>query len=95
VDCARLFALVAVARADGLIAAFDANYHYEFWRPVTAIRNGDIDDNPAIERDAAWQPFEATPMHPEYTCAHCIESASLAGLVQAVFGTAEMPDVST
>jgi hypothetical protein len=89
-----LFALVAVARADGLIAAFDANYRYEFWRPVTAIRNGDIDDNPAIERDAAWQPFEATPMHPEYPCAHCIESASLAGLVQAVFGTAEMPDVS-
>ena len=76
VDSARLFALAAVARADGLIAVFDAKYHYEFWRPVTAIRNGDIDDNPATERDAAWQPIDATPMHPEYPCAHCIESAA-------------------
>jgi hypothetical protein len=94
IDCARLFALTAVARADGLIAVFDAKYHYEFWRPITAIRNGDIDDNPSTERDAAWQPIDATPMHPEYPCAHCIESAAVAGVVQAVFGTAEIPEVS-
>ena len=94
IDCARLFALTAVARADGLIAVFDAKYHYEFWRPVTAIRNGDIDGNPATERDAAWQPFDATPMHPEYPCAHCIESAAVAGVVQTVFGTANIPEVS-
>ena len=94
IDSSRLFALTAVARADALIAVFDAKYHYEFWRPITAIRNGDIDGNPATERDAAWQPIDATPMHPEYPCAHCISSASLAGVVQAVFGTAEMPEVS-
>jgi hypothetical protein len=94
IDCARLFALTAVARADGMIAVFDAKYHYEFWRPITAIRNGDIDDNPSTERDAAWQPIDATPMHPEYPCAHCIESAAVAGVVQAVFGTAEIPEVS-
>jgi hypothetical protein len=94
VDCARLFALTAVARADAFLAVFDAKYHYEFWRPVTAIRNGDIDDNSATERDAAWQPIDTTPMHPEYPCAHCISSGSLAGVVEAVFGTAEMPEVS-
>jgi hypothetical protein len=94
IDSARLFALAAVARADSLIAVFDAKYHYEFWRPVTAIRNGDIDNNSATERDAGWQPIDTTPMHPEYPCAHCIESASLAGVVQAVFGTAEIPEVS-
>jgi hypothetical protein len=94
VDCARLFALASVARADSLIAVFDAKYHYEFWRPVTAIRNGDIDGNAATERDAAWQPIDATPLHPEYPCAHCIESASLAAVVQAVFGTADIPEVS-
>ena len=55
---------MAVARADALIAVFDAKYHYEFWRPVTAIRNGDIDDNPATERDATWTPTAETPMHP-------------------------------
>ena len=94
VDSARLFALAAVAREDALIAVFDAKYHYEFWRPVTAIRNGDIDNNSATERDAAWEPIDATPMHPEYPCAHCISSASLVGVMEVVFGTAEMPEVS-
>jgi hypothetical protein len=51
---ARLFALVAMATADAYIAVFDAKYTYNFWRPVTAIRNGDRHDNGAIERDAAW-----------------------------------------
>jgi hypothetical protein len=94
VDSARLFALAAVAREDALIAVFDAKYHYEFWRPVTAIRNGDIDNNSATERDPAWAPIDATPMHPEYPCAHCISSASLVGVMEVVFGTAEMPEVS-
>ncbi len=94
VDSARLFALAAVARADALIAVFDAKYTYEFWRPVTAIRNGDLDGNAATERDAAWQPVGPTPMHPEYPCAHCISSASLAAVVLTVFGTAETPEVS-
>jgi hypothetical protein len=94
IDSARLFALIAVARADALIAVFDAKYHYEFWRPVTAIRNGDVDGNPATERDPAWQPIDATPMHPEYPCAHCISSGSLAGVVETVFGTARISEVS-
>jgi hypothetical protein len=94
IDSARLFALAAVAREDALIAVFDAKYHYEFWRPVTAIRNGDIDNNSATERDPAWAPIDATPMHPEYPCAHCISSASLVGVMEVVFGTAEMPEVS-
>jgi hypothetical protein len=94
VDSARLFALAAVAREDALIAVFDAKYHYEFWRPVTAIRNGDIDNNSATQRDAAWEPIDATPMHPEYPCAHCISSASLVGVMEVVFGAAEMPEVS-
>ncbi len=94
VDCARLFALVAMARANSLIAVFDAKYHYEFWRPVTAIRNGDIDGNPATERDAAWQPLAPTPMHPEYPCAHCIEAAGMAGVIETLLGSAEIPQVS-
>jgi len=49
IDSARLMALFAVALTDAYIAVFDAKYHYEFWRPITAIRNGDIDGNPATE----------------------------------------------
>jgi hypothetical protein len=93
-DSARLFALASVARADALIAVFDAKYHYDFWRPVTAIRNGDIDGNPATERDDAWQPIDATPMHPEYPCAHCIQAASMASVLEAVIGTPEIPEVA-
>ena len=94
VDSARLFALTAVAKADALIAVFDAKYHYEFWRPVTAIRNGDIDDNAATERDPGWQPIDATPMHPEYPCAHCISSAAVAGVIENLLGAVEVPEFS-
>jgi len=64
VDSARFMALTAVALADAYVAVLDAKYHYDFWRPITAIRNGDNDDNPATERDAAWQPIDNTPMLP-------------------------------
>jgi hypothetical protein len=53
IDSARFMALVSIAAADAYIAVMDAKYLYEFWRPITAIRNGDIDDNPATERDGS------------------------------------------
>jgi len=90
IDSARFMAVAAVALADAYIAVMDAKYQYEFWRPITAIRNGDSDDNPATERDAAWQPIDNTPMHPEYPCAHCIGSAALATAAEAMLGTARV-----
>jgi hypothetical protein len=89
---ARLFALLAMATADAMIAVFDAKYQYEFWRPVTAIRNGDEDNNPATERDASWEPLGPTPMHPEYPCAHCIVAGSAGTVMQAFFGTGTLPE---
>jgi hypothetical protein len=94
VDSARLFALASMARADGLIAVFDAKYHYGFWRPLTAIRHGDNDGNAATERDANWRPIAETPMHPEYPCAHCIAAATMCAVLEAVIGTADIPEVS-
>ena len=85
-DDARLFALTAMATADAAIAVFDAKYAFEFWRPVTAIRNGDMDGNDATERDAGWEPFIATPMHPEYPCAHCIFQGSSTAVLRALYG---------
>ena len=63
---ARLFALMSMGLANCFIVDWDAKFHYNFWRPVTAIRNGDQDGNDATERDAGWVPLNATPMHPEY-----------------------------
>jgi hypothetical protein len=94
VDSARFMALASTAAADAYIAVFDAKYHYDFWRPITAIRNGDIDDNPATERDATWQPIANTPMHPEYPCAHCISSAAIASVIESVLGSADIPEVA-
>src|SRR3954462_11483450 len=93
-DSARLMALAAVGLNEALIAVFDAKYHYNFWRPITSIRNGDIDDNPATERDAAWQPIDNTPMHPEYPCAHCILSGTIAGIVKTALGSGDIPEVT-
>jgi hypothetical protein len=94
IDSARFMALVALGLNDALIAVFDAKYHYNFWRPITAIRNGDIDNNPATDRGATWQPIDNTPMHPEYPCAHCILSGSVAGVVKTALGSADIPAIA-
>jgi hypothetical protein len=85
-DCARLYALASMAAADAFIAVFEAKYQYHFWRPVTAIRNADLSQNPATPRDATWQPMSETPMHPEYPCAHCISASAVATTLRAVAG---------
>ncbi len=86
VDCARLYALTSIAGADAFIAVFEAKYAYNFWRPVTAIRNADLTSNPATPREASWQPLGVTPMHPEYPCAHCITASAVATVLQHAVG---------
>jgi hypothetical protein len=93
-DSARFMALASAAVADSFISVFDAKYHYDFWRPITAIRNGDIDDNAATELDPTWQPIDNTPMHPEYPCAHCISSATFAMVIESVLGSPDIPEVT-
>lgn len=66
-----------------------------FWRPITTIRNGDIDGNDATERDASWTPFIDTPMYPEYPCAHCIVSATVGTVLQAEIDPGPLPTLTT
>lgn len=94
VDSARFMAFVAIGLNDAFIAVLDAKYHYNFWRPITAIRNGDMDANPATDVEATWQPIASTPMHPEYPCAHCILSGTVAGVVKAALGTSLIPEIA-
>jgi hypothetical protein len=83
---ARLFALLNMGTANTFIADWDAKFTYKFWRPVTAIRNGDRDGNDATERDAAWTPLNATPMPPEYPSQAAIIAGVSMGIFEAVFG---------
>ena len=88
---ARLFALVELATADAYIAVFEAKYAFQFWRPITAIRNGDIDGNDATTRVPDWEPAIDTPLHPEYPCAHCITSAAARAVLESEFGVGPIP----
>ena len=90
-DSARALALLSIATFDAGIAVFDSKYAYNFWRPVTAIRNGDMDGNDATTRDERWEPFIPTPMHPEYPCAHCTFQSAAAATLRAIFGN-EIPE---
>jgi len=86
-DAARFFAMAYAASADGIIGCYNAKYYYNFWRPITAIRNGDIDANPDTVADPNWSPLLATPNHPEYPSAHSCLTGALAETLKEYFGT--------
>jgi hypothetical protein len=74
---ARLLATLNLAIADAVIACWNAKYHYEFWRPVTAIRLTD---------DPGWTPLLPTPAHPEYISGHSTTSSAAATVLADFFG---------
>jgi membrane-associated phospholipid phosphatase len=84
---ARLFALLNLAMADAAICAWDAKSAFNFWRPVTAIRNGDTDGNPATDPDPACSSFIVTPPFPDYVSGHSTFSAASATVLALFCGT--------
>jgi hypothetical protein len=87
VESARFFALIYITQGDAAIACWESKYKYNFWRPVTAIRHGDIDGNDATAPDPSWTPLAPTPTHPEYPSAHGCLTAAIAYSVEQYFGT--------
>lgn len=83
---ARIFALLGMAMGDAAIAGWDTKYHYNFWRPVTAIRNGDLDGNELTTKDADWLPLIATPAHPSYASGHATVSGAARAVLTRAFG---------
>ncbi len=83
---ARLFALLNLSFADDVIAFYDAKYTYNFWRPVTAIRAGDSDNNPETVADPNWLPeVGKTAPDPSYPGAHAVISAAGAEVLISFF----------
>jgi hypothetical protein len=84
---ARLFALVNIALADGYIGNFESKYVYNFWRPITAIRDGDVDGNLDTVGDLEWNSFLANPAIPEWPSGHATVGAAAAEVMARFFGT--------
>ena len=86
-DSARLFALVNIAMADAVITAWDSKRFWHFWRPITAIHEGNADGNPRTEGDATWQPLITTPNYPDYTSGANNLSGATTTMLANFFGT--------
>jgi hypothetical protein len=83
---ARLFALLNLSFADDVIAFYDAKYTYNFWRPVTAVRAADADNNPETAADPNWLPeVGKTAPDPSYPGAHGAISAAGAEVLISFF----------
>ncbi len=98
-DNARLFAMTMMAQADAGVAAWDAKYVDNYWRPIAAIREADTDGNPLTEADPNWIPLGApgdesladfTPPFPAYVSGHATFGAAVFSSLAHFYGTDQM-----
>jgi PAP2 superfamily len=99
VDNARLFAMTNLAAADALIGCWNDKYYWQFWRPITAIREADTDCNPATQADPTWLPlFDPTtpvcnppllftPPFPDHPSGHACATSAFVHTLKNFFGT--------
>lgn len=85
-DTARTMALLNLALADAGIASWDSKYFHDFWRPIDAIRNADVDGNPNTTADPNWTPLLTSPPFPTYTSGHSTFSGAGDAVLTTLFG---------
>ena len=83
---ARAFALLNMALSDAGVALVETKYHYNFWRPETAIRAAGTDGNPTTDPDPSFVPFITTPCHPSYPSGHATTSYAAREVLERIFG---------
>ena len=88
---ARMFALVGMSFYDSYVAGWDSKFHWDFWRPYTAIRAGDTDRNPRTVKDAAWKSYLETPPVQDYPSTHSVLGAGAAEVLKRSFRTDHVP----
>ena len=86
-EAARMFAMTNMAGADGAIGCWKDKYYWNFWRPITAIRQADDDGNPATLADPTWTPLLETPASPDHPSGHTCIGGAVVGTLQDFFGT--------
>jgi hypothetical protein len=90
-DTARLFALAWLSCADAFITTWETKQHYNFWRPVTAIQEGENDGNPRTAGDVNWQPFLNTPNYPDQSSGANAVTGAMTRTLRRFFGTDRVP----
>jgi hypothetical protein len=106
VQSARLFAMTNLAAADGSIGCWNNKYYWNFWRPITAIREAAGDGNPATEADSAWLPLFnpsvpvsgpslVTPGFPDHPAGHGCISGAFVHALRAFFSTDKVAFTAT
>jgi hypothetical protein len=88
---AHFQAAAFAAFADALISCWDAKFHFNFWRPITAIQAGERDGNDGTGADASWEPLTVTPDFPEYPSGHACATAAVAYTIESFFPHAPIP----
>ena len=92
---AKVFSKLDLALGDTTIGLYDGKYHYQVWRPVTAIRMGASANNPDITGDPAWTPLAVTAPDPSYPGAHSGLSEAAATVLEAFYGGHEQVSVTS
>src|SRR5262245_14877723 len=85
---ARAFALINMAISDSLVASFFNKYHYNVWRPETAIHGGDIDGSRKTDPDLDYAPLVVTPCFPSYPSNHGSAGSAAAEVMRRLYGEA-------
>jgi hypothetical protein len=88
---ARMFALLSMTFYDGYLAGWDSKFHWDTWRPYTAIRAGDTDGNRRTVKDATWQSYLETPAVQDYPSTHSVLGAGAAEVLKRSFRTDRVP----
>jgi hypothetical protein len=88
---ARALALLNMAISDGLVSSIETKYYYRLWRPETAIRDADLDGNPATQADETFVPLITTPCFPSYPSAHASGSYAGRAVIERLFGEVKRP----
>lgn len=89
-DSARMFALANLAAADAAMAVWDSKLFYNFWRPSTAIQEGDYDGNPRTVGDGGWLPLFPNPAYPDYVSGANGLTGAVTGMLRLFFNSDEM-----
>jgi hypothetical protein len=86
VTTARMMAQLNMAMSDSYVAGWDSKYHYDFWRPVTAIHAAAADGNAATEPDPTWETELGTPPVQDYPSTHSVLGRAAAEVLASVVG---------